>query len=364
MTKEEISLWLALLHLPKTSPRQVLAWLVQFSSIQDLFTAEEKILRDGGVSETHRYLLKKINWETISKELKWAEKLNHHIIPYHHQHYPPLLKEIAVPPLLLFVQGDPQVLSRKQIAMVGARHATFTGLKNAEFFAYALAKAGFVVTSGLARGIDGASHQGVLQAAGTTIAVFGTGLSCVYPKSNQGLAAAIIEQGGALVSEFSLETPPYAANFPRRNRMIAGLSLGVLVVEAALKSGSLITARIALEEGREVFAIPGTIHHPLSQGCHYLIKQGAKLVDSVTDILEEFGSSTNPANLQPDSPPNSPEAARILEQIDYEITPIDVILLRSQLTGSEISSILLSLELQGLIQFVSGGYVRIAAQKI
>ena len=200
--------------------------------------------------------------------------------------YPALLAELPDAPPLLFVEGDPRLLERPQLAMVGSRRASRAGLDNAQSFARSLARGGFVVTSGLALGIDGAAHQGALDVAGHTVAVLGTGLQRLYPTRHVGLAERIVEGGGALVSELPLDCPPQAANFPRRNRIISGLSLGVLVVEASPSSGSLITARLAAEQGREVYAIPGSIHHPGARGCHQLIRHGAALVESVEDILQ------------------------------------------------------------------------------
>ena len=253
-----------------------------------------------------------------------------------------------------------------QLAIVGSRRATASGLQTAEEFAYHLAMSGLVITSGLALGIDGASHRGALNANGHTIGVAGTGLNQLYPPANRKLAVEIMERQGAVISEFPLNTFPKAANFPRRNRIISGLSVGVLVVEAALKSGSLITVKHALEQGREVFAIPGSIHNPLARGCHHLIRQGAKLVETASDIQEELHGFASLA-ARPEQPGSgagalkmSLENSKIFEHIGYETTPIDMIILRSGLTAAEVSSILLKLELQGFVQSVTGGYIRVA----
>jgi DNA processing protein len=218
--------------------------------------------------------------------LAWLEHPGQHLLMWDDPRYPALLAELLDAPPLLFVAGDPGILERPQLAMVGSRRASKPGLDTARAFARSLAGGGFVITSGLALGIDGAAHQGALDMAGGTVAVLGTGLRRVYPQQHRPLAAAIIAQGGALVSEFALDCPPLAGNFPRRNRIISGLSLGVLVVEASLASGSLITARLAAEQGREVYAIPGSIHHPGARGCHQLIRDGATLVENVEHILE------------------------------------------------------------------------------
>lgn len=218
--------------------------------------------------------------------MAWLEADGNHLLMWDSPDYPALLAELPDAPPLLYVSGDLSLLERPQLAMVGSRRASHVGLDNAHAFARCLAAGGFVVTSGLALGIDGAAHAGALDAGGGTVAVLGTGLRQLYPRRHQALARRIVEQGGALVSELPLDCAPQAANFPRRNRIISGLSLGVLVVEASPSSGSLITARLAAEQGREVYAIPGSIHHPGARGCHELIRQGATLVENVEHILE------------------------------------------------------------------------------
>lgn len=356
--------WLAAMHLPYIGPRTFLRWLRVIPDISSLFQASDDELRMKGFTDKARQILQSVNWQKVEEDLAFCNAENQSIISLEAEEYPPLLKEISDPPLVLFVRGNRQALQMTQVAMVGARKATPTGLKNAEHFGRLLAAAGYAVTSGLALGVDGASHRGALTGGGVTIAVCGTGLHHLYPRSHVPLSDRIIKQGGAVISEFSLATPPRAENFPRRNRVIAGMSKGVLVVEAALKSGSLITARYALEQGREVFAIPGCIHQPLARGCHHLIRQGAKLVETIDDIVEELNGSVG---LWPSHQSSALEARLallstperdLLEQIEYEITPMDMILLRSRLTASEVSSMLLILELNGYIQSVSGGYIR------
>lgn len=220
--------------------------------------------------------------------LNWLDGAGHHLLHWDAQNYPPLLAELSDAPPLLFVQGDPNTLQRPQLAVVGSRRASRSGTDTALAFARDLAKAGFIVTSGLALGIDGAAHRGALQAAAPTVAVLGTGLYHMYPARHGDLAGQISSTGGALVSELPLDSGPVAANFPRRNRIISGLSLGVLVVEASPSSGSLITARLAAEQGREVYAIPGSIHHPGARGCHQLIREGATLVETIDDIVQQL----------------------------------------------------------------------------
>jgi DNA processing protein len=224
--------------------------------------------------------------DAAANALAWLEQPGHHLLCWDDPAYPALLGELANAPPLLFIAGDPALLERPQLAMVGSRRASAAGLDTARAFARSLAGGGFVITSGLALGIDGAAHQGALDAGGKTVAVLGTGLGHIYPSRHRGLAARIVEERGALVSELPLDCPPHPGNFPRRNRIISGLSLGVLVVEASPSSGSLITARLAAEQGREVYAIPGSIHHPGARGCHQLIREGAALVEKVEDILE------------------------------------------------------------------------------
>ncbi len=377
MTPNHLHYWLAALYLPDVGPRTFLRWLDYFPDIEALFRASSDELFAAGVAAKHLSALRQPDWKSVEKDLLWAQVSNQHIVTLTDEDYPYLLKETIAPPLLLYVQGNKQALSQAQIAIVGSRHASHIGLKNAERFAFSLAEAGFVITSGLALGVDAASHHGALAGKGLTIGVAGTGLDHIYPSSNGKLVKAILQNQGAIISEFPLFVAPLAANFPRRNRIISGLSLGVLVVEAALKSGSLVTARHALEQGREVFAVPGSIHNPLTRGCHHLIRQGAKLVETVMDIIEEISSlqaaknlpaiklSSGPSQQQEAFFPTDMSQAhrQIFNLIEYEITPMNVILSRSRLTSGEVSSILLALELNGYIQSVPGGYVRSTVMK-
>jgi DNA processing protein len=246
-----------------------------------------------------------------SAALAWLERPGQHLLMWDDPNYPALLAEIADPPPLLFVAGDPGILERPQLGMVGSRRASRPGLDTAAAFARSLASAGFVITSGLALGIDGAAHQGALDVGGATIGVLGTGLEKLYPQRHRQLAATMAARGSAVISEFPLDAGPQASNFPRRNRIISGLSLGVLVVEASVASGSLITARLAAEQGREVYAIPGSIHHPGARGCHQLIRDGAVLVETVEHILEALRGWQVP------SP--SPAAALPAVQVDHPL---------------------------------------------
>jgi DNA processing protein len=303
----------------------------------------------------------------VGQELAWLALPHSHVVTQADTDYPPLLREIADAPVLLFLRGERSVLLEPQIAVVGSRNPTPGGCDNAREFARALADAGLIITSGLALGIDACAHRGALEAGGRTIAVAATGLDRVYPARHRDLAHEIVSQG-AIVSEFPLGSPPKREHFPRRNRIISGLSVGVVVVEAALQSGSLITARLGTEQGREVFAIPGSIHSPLARGCHALIRQGAKLVETARDILEELGPlvsaqiSGHRRNANESRPAVSDslsrdcqEFARILPHFGHDPVTIDTLVERSGLTPDAISSMLLQMELHGLIEVCPGG---------
>ena len=284
----------------------------------------------------------------------WLEDPLNRIFSIADTEYPQSLLNIPDPPLLLYVKGRLDLLNTRSLAVVGSRSASAQGLRNAESFAKAISDAGLCVVSGMAQGIDAAAHKGGMQGAGSSIAVVGTGLDKVYPSANRDLAH-LLSQQGTIISEFSLGTPPLSSNFPRRNRIISGLSEGCLVVEASLQSGSLITARMALEQGRDVFAIPGSIHSPHSKGCHALIKQGAKLVESAQDILEELGFSSLLR-----TPVISHEHA-LFTFLGFEPVDVDTLARLSGLTISELSAILLQLEMGGAVASLPGGqYQRIA----
>ncbi len=288
LSPAELEARLRLHALPAIGPRRMSRLLDVFGSASAALSAPASAWRSLGLpAEAAEQRRSSTTRDSAAHALAWLEQEDHHLLCLHDPDYPALLAELIDAPPLLFVQGDPAVLERPQIAMVGSRRASKPGLQSAEAFARCLAQSGFVVTSGLALGIDGAAHRGAL-AGGRTVAVLGTGLQCLYPQRHAGLADDIVATGGALVSELPLDCPPQAANFPRRNRLISGLSLGVLVVEASPSSGSLITARLAAEQGREVWALPGSIHHPGAHGCHQLIREGAQLVESVAHILESL----------------------------------------------------------------------------
>jgi DNA processing protein len=297
---------------------------------------------------------------TLDADLRWLESTATTIVLASDAAYPPLLLATAEAPAALYVQGDVAVLAAPQLAMVGARSPTASGRSTAREFAAWFARAGFTVTSGLATGIDAASHEGALAGGGTTIAVFATGLDRIYPAEHCVLAARI-RAHGTLVSEFPRGAAPLKTHFPRRNRIIAGLSLGTLVVEAAAGSGSLITARQALEAGREVFAIPGSIHSPLSRGCHQLIKGGAKLVERATDVTEELGFSMpkEPLTERPDASARpralDKEYEMLLDALGFEPATIDSLVARTELPSAAVASMLLILELEGRVAPLPGG---------
>jgi DNA processing protein len=290
----------------------------------------------------------------IAGDERWLAGAHRRLVTWGAADYPPLLAAIVDAPLVLFVEGAAEALSLPQLAIVGSRNPTALGRDTAEQFAGYLAAAGLVVTSGLALGIDAAAHRGGLAGAGSSVAVVGTGLDVVYPARNRDLAHRLAEEG-ALLSEFPLGTPAMAANFPRRNRLISGLSLGVLVVEAAMRSGSLITARLAGEQGREVFAIPGSIHSPLAKGCHRLIKQGAKLVDSAQDILEELELPGSAATIVAAAAPRDARKAAILDAMGFDPCDIDTLVERTALPAEVLAGALLELELAGDVSTLPGG---------
>lgn len=374
---DELQYWLAFAYTSYLGITGVQQLLDRYPDPKEIFSVSESDLIGNGVPAKLAASLKNPNWKAVEKDLAWADKPNHYILSWNHPDYPQLLKQTSGAPLVLFIRGNIELLNKKQIAIVGSRNPSPTGSDTAFEFAKALAQHGLVITSGLALGIDAASHRGALTAKESTIAVMGSGHDHIYPANHKTLADEIVDKGGSLVTEFSPYVLPKAENFPRRNRIISGLSLGVLVVEAALKSGSLITARLALEQNREVFAIPGSIHNPLARGCHSLIKQGAKLVETASDIFEELQSlsqaisnlSSKPLSLKDWIPrtnqgetninhPSDENQAKLLQHIGDETTPIDLLIARTGLTAEIVSSMLIILELQGFIAAVTGGYVK------
>ena len=289
----------------------------------------------------------------IAQAEAWLADPGHDLLVLGDADYPPRLLATADPPLLLWLQGRRELLLPPSIAIVGSRNPTAQGGDNARAFARALAHAGYTIVSGLALGVDAAAHEGALAAGGATIAVVGTGLDQVYPRRNAGLAARLLDAGGLIVSEFSLGTPITQANFPKRNRIIAGLTQGCLVVEAAVQSGSLITARLAAEAGREVFAIPGSIHSPQARGCHALIRQGAKLVESAEDVLEEL-PPLGVVSAAPEVVETPHEQQALLDAMGFDPVSLDALMARSGWPAAELSAALLELELDGQVARLAG----------
>lgn len=352
---------LALLRAPGIGSVRFARLLEHFGSGAEVFAGDRTEWARLDLPDAALQYLQNPDWRRVEQDLLWLEQPGNHLLSLDDDRYPPLLRQIPYPPPLLFVHGVPDCLRMPQLAIVGTRNPTPLGRETAHNFAAHLAGTGLVVTSGLALGIDAAAHQGALAGGGRTIAVMGTGLDRVYPAKHRDLAHAIAEQG-ALVSELPTGTPATAENFPRRNRLISGLALGVLIVEAATRSGSLITARMATEQGREVFAIPGSIHNPLAKGCHALIRQGAKLVETATDILEELGalaavtaSTTATSVVSPPAAALDEEYRQLLLAMDDEPVGIDLLVERCGLTAEAVSSMLLILELQGYVAAVPGG---------
>lgn len=359
-THDHIAAWLALLRAPGVGCQTLNPLLADGRTPRELIEQPPAAL-----PATLRDYLRKPDWRGVEQDLRWLEEPGNRLLRIDQAAYPARLRSLPNPPSALFLHGDPALLDLPQLAIVGSRTPSTGGHRTAREFAAHLAGAGLVISSGLATGIDAAAHEGALQADGLTLAVTGTGLDRVYPATNRALAHAIAAQG-LLVSEFPLATPPLPGNFPRRNRILAGLALGTLVVEAALKSGSLITARLAGEAGREVFAIPGSIHNPLARGCHRLIRDGAKLVETADHILEELGPLLGDITLRLAGPSPEPAGAgsadgidaqhrQVLAAMGYDPTTTDELVKRTGFPASEVSSILLLLELRGHVSSGAGG---------
>jgi DNA processing protein len=368
---DEQTAQLLLLSAPDLSSATYLALLDELESPIRILNAGQATWRAAGLSARCCDYLNSPDSRRIEYSRRWLDSPNHHLLMLQDERYPQLLRETVGAPLGLFISGNPDSLNTPQLAMVGSRNPTPYGRQIAESFAKHLSQCGLNITSGLATGIDAASHRGALAGGGLTLAVCGTGLDIIYPPSSEALGREI-ENQGALVSEFLPGTPPRKHHFPQRNRLISGLSLGTLVVEAAPESGSLITARLAAEQGREVFAIPGSIHSPMSKGCHELIRQGAKLVDSVQDILSELGSIaatlipsvTNYLSNVIDSKSNSQvvldkDYKILLDALAFEPLAVDQLVYRTGFSADAITSMLLMLELENRIESYPGGlYLR------
>lgn len=365
---DDLEFWLALNRVAGLGPGRAKCLLEHFGGPRPIFDASESALIAQNVSPVARQSLQSPPWSGVEGDRSWLEGAGHHVVTLADPRYPQRLAEIADPPPVLFVSGSLGILAQPQLAIVGSRNPTAAGRDIAGSFSRAFASTGLVVTSGLALGIDAAAHRGALDGGGHTIAVMGSGAGLVYPHQHRTLAREAAAHG-AVVTEFGVGTPPRAQNFPRRNRVISGLSLGVLVVEAARKSGSLTTARCALEQGREVFAIPGSIHNPLAKGCHSLIRAGAKLVETVEDVLEEIAHQ---CEVQPTTAPENTwnfdiasggnpigldeDYALLLDSMAYDRVTVDTLVGRTGLTAEVVSSMLLILELKGLVAPEPGGF--------
>ena len=358
---------LALARTPGIGSRSLEQLLERFGSPEAVFDAPAGALEEFSLSQHTRQALQSPDWQQVAEDLRWLERDGHFLLREGDAGWPELLQRIPDPPAILYGRGDPEHLTSPQLAMVGSRNPSATGRETATDFARYLTDLGLTITSGLAAGVDAAAHEGALAAAGPTVGVLGSGPDVVYPRRNQALAEQIAAEG-VIVSELPPGTEPRREHFPRRNRIISGLSLGTLVVEAALRSGSLITARLAAEQGREIFAVPGSIHNPLARGCHRLIRDGAKLVESADHILEELAAQLPEAletasRLPGEEPRGGRQAAssdgaeyqQLLEHIGFEPTPVDQIVERSGLTAASVSSMLLLLELEGRVASTPGG---------
>ena len=374
--QDGLAAWLRLMATEGVGTQTARDLLTHFGLPEEIFNAGFSALQKRVPEKIARILSAPITPDVqahLEQTLAWAAQDNNHVITLADANYPQALLRIADPPTLLYVKGNDALLNNPAIAIVGSRNASAQGMLNADRFAQNLSDAGLTVVSGLALGIDTGAHTGAIQSAkaankatnaGSSIAVIGTGLDIVYPAANRALAHQLADVG-CIISEYPLGTPAIAHNFPRRNRIISGLSLGVLVVEAAAQSGSLITARSALEQGREVFAIPGSIHSPLAKGCHQLIRQGAKLVESAQDILEELRwdnpalhTSQSGATQIAASNLSDPKLQSLLENMGHDALSVDQLVARSGLPVASVQAALLHLEMQGHIECLAGGHVR------
>lgn len=366
----DVRAWLTLLRAPGLGASAIRQRIAQHGTAPAVLAHAK---RDAQISDAARSWLAQPDEAQIDRDVAWLDAPRHHLVTIDDDDYPVLLINAQNPPPALFVAGDPALLWMPQIAIVGARKASTIGLENARAFAKAFVQAGDAVTSGLAEGIDGAAHTAALDAGGITIAVLGTGPDVVYPRHHGALAERIVEHG-ALVSEFPPGVEGRPEFFPRRNRIIAGLSLGTLVVEAGLKSGSLITARSANEQGREVFALPGSIHNPMARGCHQLIRDGAKLIETAQEVIDELhgvgsllaadlrrrlGSdeTRSPANVR-SVRDDDPDYVKLLSALDEQPCALDELVERTALAAAALSSMLLVLELDGVVVAENGRYAR------
>ncbi len=354
--------WLSLSLFEKRSPAFWLKWLSHHQlTITDAFNLSYQSLVEKGLEERDCTAFN-LARDELTRAASWMSDTSQQcIIDCEHELYPETLRQLSSPPLVLYCVGNKALLNRRQVAIVGSRKATLQGLRCATAFANELGTVGLTVTSGLALGIDGAAHKGAMNTKGNTLAVMGAGLQHIHPKSHNKLARELVDKGGCLVSEFAPWTSPKPYHFPRRNRLIAALSDAVLVIEAKIKSGSMITANLAADAGKDVFAIPGNIKQPLTEGPHYLIQQGAKLTTCVQDILNELGiepiaGSRSAETIQKTLAIAQPDD--LLGHVDAEFTSIDDLASRSGLSVAQVMADILEYELAGLVTAVPGGYTR------
>ncbi|MFQ3189154.1 MAG: DNA processing protein [Paraglaciecola sp.] len=363
---DQLENWLQLTQIPNFSVASLKKLEKKYDiGLSELFVKSKNSLEKMGFNHKQIGAILHPNKSITEISLRWLNSAdNRFLLHFDHPRYPNLLKQISSPPPLLYGYGDPKHLNNYQIAIVGSRAPSPQGKENAKRFAICLSECGWTITSGLALGIDGQSHQGAVLGGFTTIAVLGTAIDKMYPQRHIKLAEQILQSNGVIISEFAPNTPARPEYFPRRNRIISGLSVGTLIVEAAIKSGSLITARCALEQNREVFALPGNIHNPMSAGCHHLIQQGAKLVTCVEDINEEFQhfiltTSSKKGDELEKNMSQSLASGTLLDNVDFEITPLDIVAQRSGKKVADVMSQLLEYELRGLVTSVPGGYIKL-----
>lgn len=374
MTKQRD--WLVILNAPSLGGASLIKLIEDLGGASAVAAASGRELSRCGLSDEAVAAITKPDEARIESDLQWLSQPNRHLLCWDDDAYPVLLQRIDNPPAALFVEGDPGCLWQPQIAVIGSRNPTAGGLDHARDFATTLARQGMTITSGLASGIDSAAHKAALDAGALTIAVNGTGLDQVYPSSSRAIAGRIRRQG-AMISELPLGSPPKRQHFPSRNRIISGLSLAVLVIEAGLNSGTLITARKAAEQGRDVFALPGSLNNPMAKGCHRLIREGARLVETTSDIMQELGpvaaelqmairqrldlpdDTAKKASGVKDSMLDDADYRRIWEALGYDPRPVDTIIDQTGLGAREVSSMLLIMELKGMVKKHGiGRYVR------
>lgn len=362
--------WLTIVNAPSVGGASLIRIIESMGGVAAVVAASARDLTRHGLSAAAAEAITRPDQAAIETGLRWLSQPDHHLLCWDSDDYPVLLRRIDGPPAALFIDGDPGCLWQPQIAVIGSRNPTAGGLDHARDFASTLARQGMTITSGLASGIDTAAHIAAMDAGATTIAVNGTGLDIVYPASSRQVARRIRSQG-AMISELPLGSPPRRQHFPSRNRIISGLSLAVLVIEAGLNSGTLITARKAAEQGRDVFALPGSLHNPMAKGCHRLIREGARLVETTADIMQELGPVAAELHMeirrrleQSDSPDEAEEKpgkykksllddsaySALWKVLGYDPKPVDTIIHQSGLSAREVSSMLLMMELEGLVK--------------